>query len=85
MKTLNELRVEIDLIDDAIRNLFEKRMDIVKQVKIYKKENQIQILDKNREEEVIEKNISKLKDASLEEPYKKFLVFMMDLSKDLQK
>lgn len=85
MKNLAELRQEIDIIDDAIRKLFEERMNIVKQVKKYKKEHQIQILDKNREDEVIERNISKLKDQSLKKPYKKFLEYMMEISKDLQK
>ena len=84
MKNLKELRKEIDVIDDAIRKLFEERMNIVKQVKIFKKEHQIQILDKKREDEVIEKNIKKLNDDSLKESYKKFLEFMMEISKELQ-
>ena len=84
MKNLKELRKEIDVIDDEIRKLFEERMNIVKQVRMFKKEHQIQILDKKREDEVIEKNIKKLNDDSLKESYKKFLEFMMEISKELQ-
>ena len=84
MKNLEELRQEIDVIDDEIRKLFEERMNIVKQVKIFKKEHQIQILDKKREEEVIDKNIKKLNDDSLKGSYKKFLEFLIEISKELQ-
>ena len=53
---LNELRNQIDQIDKEMAVLFEKRMKIVKQIGEYKKENNLPILDKKREEEVIEKN-----------------------------
>ena len=84
MKNLEELRQEIDVIDDEIRKLFEERMNIVKQVRMFKKEHQIQILDKKREEEVIDKNIKKLNDDSLKGSYKKFLEFLIEISKELQ-
>ena len=52
---LNELRNQIDQIDKEMAVLFEKRMKIVKQIGEYKKENNLPILDKKREEEVIER------------------------------
>ena len=55
MKDLNELRNEIDLIDEEIIKLFEKRLDIVQGVINYKIENNIPILDSSRENLMLEK------------------------------
>ncbi|MGA0351454.1 MAG: chorismate mutase [Acholeplasmataceae bacterium] len=81
---LNELRNEIDRIDHDMRELFEKRMMIVKKVKAYKKEHQMHILDSTRELDVIHKNVSELSDDRLKNAYQRFLQFLMDLSKELQ-
>ena len=45
MKDLIKAREEIDLIDTEIIRLFEKRMDIVKDVAIYKIANKLPVLD----------------------------------------
>ena len=78
---LNELRNQIDQIDEEMAVLFEKRMKIVKQIGEYKKENNLPILDKKREEEVIEKNSKYLHDEHLIPLYKEFLITLMNLSK----
>lgn len=52
---LLELRQEIDQIDSAIVELYEKRMDICSQVAQYKIENGKKVFDKTREEEKIRK------------------------------
>ena len=49
MKTLEESRIEIDEIDNKIIELYEKRMQVVKDVVQYKIENNIPILDANRD------------------------------------
>ena len=82
--TLKEMRLEIDRIDEEMLQLFEERMDIVKLVKSYKKEHQLNVLDTTREQQVLEKNLLKLKDKTLEKAYIKFLQHLMDLSKELQ-
>lgn len=81
---LKALRDDIDNIDEKMRILFEERMTIVKKVKEYKKKHAVDIYDKTREDEVISKNVSQLKDPSLEKSYEKFLIHLMQLSKDLQ-
>ena len=48
---LNELRVEIDKIDDELVKLFGQRMDIAAQIADYKKENSLPILVPARERE----------------------------------
>ena len=47
---LDELRVTIDKTDDEIIRLFEERMEVAKQIGDYKKDNNLPILDAEREE-----------------------------------
>lgn len=58
---LNSLRNELDQIDSQLVSLWERRMNIVLNVAEYKKQNNMQIYDKNRELQVIEKNVALLK------------------------
>lgn len=61
MDQLQKYRNEIDNIDKQITELFEKRMDISKEIAICKKEQEIGILNAKREEEVIQKKYILLK------------------------
>lgn len=54
MKDLGEIRTEIDKIDTELIELFKKRMDCAKAVGIYKKENNIPVLNQNRENEILD-------------------------------
>lgn len=54
MKDLSEIRVEIDKIDSELIELFKKRMDCAKAVGLYKKENNIPVLNQNRENEILD-------------------------------
>lgn len=85
MEDLKLLRDRIDEIDEKMVALFEERMEIVLKVAKYKKQNNTLILDSNREKEVIEKNIKKLKNRDFEVSLEKFIVYMMNLSKEEQK
>lgn len=49
---LHDLRKNIDQIDSEIIQLLRKRFEISKNIGMFKKENNVQILDSNREEEV---------------------------------
>ena len=51
---LGEIRVEIDKIDSKLIELFKKRMDCAKAVGLYKKENNIPVLNQNRENEILD-------------------------------
>lgn len=55
MKDLKQYREELDSIDLEIIKLFEKRMSIIKDVALYKKENDLPILDETREKIMIQK------------------------------
>ena len=85
MKDLNELRNEIDLIDEEIIKLFEKRLDIVQGVINYKIENNIPILDSSRENLMLEKNLKKIKNEKYKKYYNDVLKGYLKASKDLQK
>ena len=52
---LKEIRNKIDKIDDAIADLLSKRMQYAKQAKEEKLRMNMPVLDRQREEEVIEK------------------------------
>ena len=70
---MNKIREEIDEIDDAMRILFEKRMDCVRKVIAYKIKNHMEIKDENREVRMIEKNLKKLKNPKYQKAYECFL------------
>ncbi|WP_053956571.1 chorismate mutase [Inediibacterium massiliense] len=82
---MEDLRKEIDRIDEELVKLFEERMNIVLKIAAYKKENHIPIFHVKREEEVIRKNMLYLKDSYYEKWAKEFLKNLMDISKSIQK
>ena len=77
-------RLELNAIDEQMRVLFEQRLDIVKEIGLYKLENDIPIYVQARELEIIKNNLAKLNDQSYAEYYEEFIKFQMDISKDLQ-
>lgn len=85
MNKLEEYRKEIDLIDKEMIALFERRMDVARKVGEYKKENNMEILNSKREEEVIEKNVNSLKNKDYKNVTRKFFENIMELSRSLQK
>ena len=84
MKDLKQCREQLDSIDLEIIKLFEKRMSIIKDVAIYKKENNLPILDETREKMMIQKNLKNLNNAELKEYYKAILETYLDVSKKYQ-
>lgn len=83
MKDLNKLRDEINSLDQKMKELFLSRMDIVKDIYSYKKEHDLPIYDKAREEEMI-KNLLLDVDESLKDYYLKFIKLILETSKDYQ-
>ena len=81
---MEDLRKQLDEIDQEMRKLFEKRLDVVTKIGQYKKTNDLPILDKSREKEIITKGIKCIKNKAYKQYYKDFLNFMFTISKDLQ-
>lgn len=85
MTKLEECRQQIDEIDSQIIALFEKRMDVVKEVSLYKLENNIPILDASREALMLEKNLKKIKNETYKVYYEDVLKGYLSASKNMQK
>jgi len=84
MSKLDDARLIINKCDKELINIFKRRMSAVRLVAEYKKENNLPILDKNREDLIIEKNINLLNDKELEEYYLEFFKSLLKVSKDFQ-
>lgn len=84
MDYLNNLRNRIDKIDNELLRLFEERMEAVTEVAKFKEENNIPILNSEREKEVIRKNISMLKNKDFENEVKEFFEYLMYISRKFQ-
>lgn len=82
---LEEARGEINEIDREIARLFEKRMSAARRVAEYKKEHGLQIFDKAREEQLIERNASYIENDGIREYYVSFLKATMEVSKEYQR
>lgn len=83
-KDLNEIRQEINKIDFSMKELFIQRMNLVKDVIKYKIDNNIDILDSSREEEVISLNSKELIDSEFYSYYIQYLKDVMNISKEYQ-
>ena len=84
MSELDGYRKKIDEIDREITRLFEERMDTVIKVGEYKKKNNLPVLNKDREQEVIEKNVGYLKNEDYSEELKTFFNNLMNIAKELE-
>ena len=84
MNKLEECRLRIDSIDTKIIELFEERMAVVKGVIEYKIENNMQVLDSNREATMLEKNLSKIQNEEFKKYYTDVLKGFLKASKDMQ-
>lgn len=65
LDVLGELRQQIDVYDDHLIDILEKRMKLAETIGRYKKENNITILQSTRWDEIINKVISRGKAKSL--------------------
>ena len=81
---LGEIRTRIDNIDKELVKLLEERMIIVEDVIEYKAANNMKIFDAKREEEVIKKNIDRVKEKKLKKYIEKMLNDIMSVSKEYQ-
>lgn len=62
MNRLNNLRSEVDSIDEELNKLFIKRLGLVEEIYKEKELNKMDILDKNREDMIFKKLKTKTPD-----------------------
>lgn len=86
MRDLTEIRQEINAIDAQMGQLFDRRMQLAKDVALYKEAHGLPIFDKAREEQVLQNRIKDFpnRDADFLEAVQTFYQTMMDLSKKAQ-
>ncbi len=84
MADLNDYRREIDEIDGQLIPLFERRMEVVREIGRYKKERGLPILQSGREEEVLQKAAEFLKNESYAADAKRFMRAVMEISRGAQ-
>lgn len=83
MTKLERARLIINEVDKEMLDLFIKRMDAAKMVGEYKKENNLPIFDANRENEIIDRQLSKVPEE-LKEEYLEFYTSLITVSKKYQ-
>ena len=82
---MNDVRKQINKIDEEMAKLFEERMKASFDIALYKKENNLPIYDKTREDFLINKNTNYIKSEELKKHYQEFLISLMNISKNYQK
>lgn len=84
MADLSQYRNRVDEIDKQLVSLFEERMQVVVEIARYKLENDLPIFHKDREQQVIEKNLARLQNKELKKYTAQFIQNLMDVSKEYQ-
>ncbi|WP_274969951.1 chorismate mutase [Lachnoanaerobaculum orale] len=84
MNELENLRERIDTIDKELIALFEERMDVVNDIAEYKIKNNLPILNQNREDIVISKVKSIVKNKDYTDSAIDFIKDIMEISKKFQ-
>ncbi|MBR4892512.1 MAG: chorismate mutase [Clostridia bacterium] len=75
---LDNLRKEIDKVDSELKNLFLKRMELVHEVYLYKKENNLPVKNEERENLILEE---RTKDQVwFKDETKEFFKYLIDIS-----
>jgi len=82
--SLEEYRKKIDIIDREILKLYEKRMEVVKDVALYKEKNSIPITNTSREKDVIEKITSNLENKEIKEEAINLFKKIISISKEYE-
>ena len=82
---ISVLRERVSEVDSQMVELFEKRMKVVDEIAVLKKQYGKDVLDAKREDYVIERAVSKLKDKNLSEATSEFFAALMDISRKTQR
>ncbi|MDW7740096.1 MAG: chorismate mutase [Bacillota bacterium] len=84
MDKLIRLRQEIDECDKKLLTIFQKRLNLVKEILIVKRERGQAILKPEREREIIERAVKAIKDADYSEEAEKFIEQILKISRGYQ-
>lgn len=84
MKTIQQIRKEIDHCDEILIQTFEKRMELVLQVLEYKTKEGMPILDSSREEEIIASSLKSVRNKEFSKEIEDFIKNILDTSRKMQ-
>ena len=84
MNELENLREKIDTKDKEMIDLIEKRMDIVADIAAYKIKNNLPVLNQNREDIVVSKVKSTVKNKDYADSAADLIKDIMEISKKFQ-
>ena len=84
MSEIDLARKNIEQIDKKIASLFEERMESVKVIGEYKRNNGLPVLDEEREKALVERNVGYITNPDMEAYYRDFMRSMMSISKRYQ-
>ena len=80
MSELDQIREQINHIDEEMAHLFEKRMEMSAQVAAFKKDRGLSVRDAERERELVERNVRYVSDETVGSYYAQFLRNVIGLS-----
>ena len=84
MRELSEMRKDIDRVDESLKKLFLERLSISREIAGFKKENDLPVYDRAREEEKLDMLSSEYEDPFTKESIRDFFSLIMGISKKLQ-
>lgn len=84
MDKLEKARMTINEVDAEMARLFCRRMEVVNQVALYKKEHGLPILDSEREAAVIAAGAARVDDPTVREYYVRYIGDVMEISRAYQ-
>lgn len=84
MKTLDEYRQKIDVIDAQLLKLFEERMHVVGKIGLYKRKKCLPIYNLQREKENMQRMTDETKSDSIKAYVISWYRYMMKLSRRYQ-
>lgn len=84
IRSLAEVRQDINKTDEEMARLFEQRMKLAAEVAAYKKANSLPIYDAQREEQVLQNGMQRIDDTELQSYYFGFQKNLMELSRRYQ-
>lgn len=81
---LDEKRKKIDELDQELVRLITERLEVATEIGFFKKANGMKILDRSREEEVIQKNLGRVTNDTFAPYVESLLEKLMSVSRDAQ-
>lgn len=82
---LEKKRHKIDEIDQRLVRLLEERLEVSLDIGAYKKEHGLPVLDRTREEEVVEKNLGRITKQGYRKYIKDLFNMVMSVSREAQR